>query len=101
MASPRICTGFCGVLIGSSDASHSNMPAFCCSTLRRRVGKRGEGVIGLQSYTRKKNTFNIIMVILYVKPREKEGKEVNPRRAGGLDFPWSAGGGRFYAPPPV
>ena len=24
---------------------------------------------------------------------------LNPRRAGRLDFPWSAGGGRFYAPP--
>ena len=25
---------------------------------------------------------------------------VNPRRAGGLDFPWSAGGGAFLRPPP-
>ena len=25
---------------------------------------------------------------------------INPRRAGGLDFPWSAGGGAFLRPPP-
>ena len=54
--------------------------------------------MGYNLIREKKNTFNIIMVILYVKPREKEGKEVNPRRAGGLDFPWSAGGGVFTPP---